>query len=58
LQKYKGELSILSGSSSSPKETIYGDDEYKSQTGHNAAKANGYVNDPARQGTLDDDIPF
>lgn len=58
LQKYKGDLSILSGSSGGQKETIYGDDEYKSQTGHNAAKANGYVNDPAMQGPLDTDVPF
>ena len=36
----------------------HGDEEYKSQTGHNAAKANGYVNDPAMQGPLDTDIPF
>lgn len=37
---------------------VLGDEQYKAQTGaHNAAKANGYVNDPAMQGPLDD-IPF
>ncbi len=38
---------------------VLGDEQYKAQTGHNAAKANGYVNDPAMQGPLDgDQIPF
>lgn len=47
LQKFRGELAILSGSKDS------------SQSAHNAAKANGYVNDPAMQGPLDgDQIPF
>ena len=42
-----------------PKEKeIHGDEQYKAQTAHNTAKANGYVNDAAKQGPLDDDIPF
>ncbi len=46
LQKFRGELAILSGISKD-----------SSQSAHNAAKANGYVNDPAKQGPLDD-IPW
>lgn len=41
--------------------SVHGDEQYQHQTSaHNAAKANGYVNDPAMQGPLDDgsDIPF
>ena len=39
--------------------SVHGDEQYQHQTGHNAAKANGYVNDPAKQGPLDDgQIPF
>ena len=39
---------------------VLGDEQYKAQTAsHSAAKANGYVNDPAMQGPLDDGlIPF
>lgn len=37
---------------------VYGDEQYKAQTAHSEAKSNGYVKDTARQGPLDDDIPF